>query len=480
MKGDFLELKISDISKLTDDEKKRVISFYHERTKAINKELNAFLEISTLPEELSSGPLSGVPYALKDNILARGTRTTCASNILKNYESPYDATVTIRLKNAGAVLLGKTNLDEFAMGSSTENSAFGPTRNPWDLNRMPGGSSGGSAAAVAAGMVPFALGSDTGGSVRQPAAFCGVVGYKPTYGLVSRYGLVAFASSLDQIGPITRCTEDAYTVLRTIAGKDPQDATTVHRKIDFREDKLPEIDLKDIRIAIPADALEFSGLDERVKSRFLEFVERLKRKGAWVSFVELGILKYVVATYYLIAPGEASSNLSRYDGVRYGSRTRDDNYETMIKRNRDSGFGDEVKRRILLGTFTLSSAYYDAYYRRALKMRKMISERIEQVLDTHDFILNPTAPALPGKLGEISDPLSYYLMDIYTIPANLTGGPAISIPIDPVEGLPVGIQLLGKRFADVKLLSTAKVLESISSAYNDKGLVKISERWLHV
>ena len=479
MKGDFLDLKIAELSKLSTDEKREVLSFFHERIVAFNSELNAFLEILPIPDSLSSGSLSGVPYALKDNILARGTRTTCASNILKSYLSPYDATVTARLKNTGAVLLGKTNLDEFAMGSSTEKSAFGPTKNPWDLSRIPGGSSGGSAAAVAAGLVPFALGSDTGGSVRQPAAFCGVVGYKPSYGLVPRYGLVAFASSLDQIGPLTRCVDDAFTVFKTIAGRDINDATTVNGKIDLRAKELPEADLKGLKIAIPSDALDFEGLDERVKSRFLEFIERLAEKGAEVSFVELGILKYVVATYYLIAPGEASSNLSRYDGVRYGERVESENYEEMIKKNRDTGFGDEVKRRILLGTFTLSSAYYDAYYRRALKIRKMISNRINEVLHEHDFILNPTTPTLPGKFGEIGDPLSYYLMDIYTIPANLAGTPAISIPVDPVDELPVGIQLMGRRYADLELLSTAKQMEKLSGAYNN-GLAKIPERWLHV
>ncbi|OAA30113.1 glutamyl-tRNA amidotransferase [Kosmotoga arenicorallina S304] len=479
MKRDFLNYKIAELSELQDDAKRKAIAYFHERITAFNPELNAFLEVLPLSANYSSGSLSGIPYALKDNILARGTRTTCASDILKDYISPYDATVTARLKAEGAVLMGKTNLDEFAMGSSTENSAFGPSKNPWDLNRIPGGSSGGSAAAVAAGLVPFALGSDTGGSVRQPAAFCGVVGYKPSYGLVSRYGLVAFASSLDQIGPLTRCVDDAYAVFKTIARKDINDATTINNGVNLKANDLPKIDLKGIRIAVPSDALDFEGLDERVKSRFLEFVERLTEKGAKVSFIELGILKYVVATYYLIAPGEASSNLSRYDGVRYGERVESENYEEMIKKNRDIGFGDEVKRRILLGTFTLSSAYYDAYYRRALKIRRIISDRINKVLQEHDFILNPTTPTLPGKIGEISDPLTYYLMDIYTIPANLAGMPAISVPIDPVDGLPVGVQFMGKRLSDLQLLSVAKEAEKLSGAY-ENGLAKLPERWLHV
>lgn len=465
MSDNPLKLSLSKIKELSDS-----VSFYKNRIDKYNPLLNAFVQVSPAPRERST-----FPYALKDNILALGTRTTCASRLLFNYESPYDSTVTERLKEAGGTLLGKTNLDEFAMGSSTENSAFGPSRNPWDLERIPGGSSGGSAAAVAAGLTPFALGSDTGGSVRQPASMCGIVGFKPTYGLVSRYGLVAFASSLDQIGPLTRSVQDAMDVMGLIAGVDRRDSTTLESELSFSRELTGN--LRGLRFAVPSQMLDYPGLDDRVKSIFIAFIERMREAGARVETVSLPSLKYAVATYYLIAPAEASSNLSRYDGVRFGPRQPADDFQQLINSNRDEGFGKEVKRRILLGTFTLSAAYYDAYYRKAMRTRASMVRELNRVLSDYDFILNPASPILAPKIGEISDPLTYYLMDIYTIPANVAGLPSLSLPIDPVENLPTGILLTGKRFQDVELLDAASGLEKMSPAYED-GLTRIPERWL--
>ncbi len=463
-----LRVRLSKIKSM-----KNALSFYRKRIEKYNHLLNAFLHF---PEGTGSDDYEdGFPFALKDNILALGTKTTCASKILKEYRSPYDATVSERLRSCGGIILGKTNLDEFAMGSSTENSAFGPSKNPWDLARIPGGSSGGSAAAVAAGLSPFALGSDTGGSVRQPAAMCGIVGFKPTYGLVSRYGLVAFASSLDQIGPMTRCSQDATDVMAMIAGQDPMDSTSVENPIYF--DRVLEGNLKGLKVAVPLEMLNYPGLEDGVKSSFLSMVEKLRESGVTVDDISVPSVRYAVATYYLIAPAEASSNLSRYDGVKYGSRQSKGNYDEMVNSNRDTGFGDEVKRRILLGTFTLSAAYYDAYYRKALKTRRLMARELNSVLKDYDYILNPASPILAPKIGEISDPLSYYLMDIYTIPANIAGLPSVSVPIDPVAGLPVGILLTGRRFSDFDLLDKASGIERLSSAF-ENGLSKIPERWL--
>ncbi|MDI3524019.1 MULTISPECIES: Asp-tRNA(Asn)/Glu-tRNA(Gln) amidotransferase subunit GatA [unclassified Kosmotoga] len=474
MPNKFLRMKIKELVNLKD--KESIFRFFNDRINTYNDELNAFTEIIPDPDRTSGeGPLNGIPYALKDNILARGTKTTCGSKILSNYKSVYDATVTKRLRDSGAILMGKTNMDEFAMGSSTEFSAFGPSKNPWDANRVPGGSSGGSAAAVAAGLVPFALGSDTGGSIRQPAAFCGVVGYKPSYGLVSRYGLVAFASSLDQIGPITRCVDDAVEVAKVIIGFDPDDSTTIEHPLNF-ENEEPK-DLTGLKFALPGEMIEYPGLQESVKEVFMKMVESIEKAGGIVEKVSIPSLKYVVATYYLIAPGEASSNLSRYDGIRYGQRKDADRYEEVVNQSRDFGFGDEVKRRILLGTFTLSAAYYDAYYRKALRVRKLISKEINEILSKYDFVINPTSPIVAPKIGEISDPLTYYLMDIYTIPANLAGLPAISLPAGAYEGLPVGFQMMARRFEDVRMLNTARILEKLSPSYDENGLARIAERW---
>jgi len=462
-----LKLRLSEIRGL-----RGAFSFYRNRIERFDKDLKAFLQVLQ-----SSGEETGhsFPYALKDNILALGTRTTCSSRILENYESSYDATVTCKLKESGGHLLGKTNLDEFAMGSSTENSAFFTSRNPWDLTRIPGGSSGGSAAAVAAGLTPFALGSDTGGSVRQPAAMCGIVGFKPTYGLVSRYGLVAFASSLDQIGPMTRCAQDAADVMNIISGHDVKDSTTMKSSFSFNIDL--KSDVKGLRMAVPEEMLDYPGLEDGVKVSFMDAVEELKRAGAVVEKISIPSVKYAVATYYLIAPAEASSNLSRFDGIRFGPRHEAADYDGLVSRNRDLGFGREVKRRILLGTFTLSATYYDAYYRKALRTRRLMANELKAVLTEFDFILNPSSPVVAPVIGEISDPLSYYLMDIYTIPANVAGLPSISVPIAPVDGLPAGMLLTGGRFSDVKLLEAASFIEGFSPAY-EGGLTRISERWV--
>ncbi len=416
----------------------------------LDEKVNAFLTIVNNPE-IPSGPYSGVPIAVKDNITTEGIRTTCGSKILENFVPPYDATVVKKLKKAGFVIVGKTNMDEFAMGSTTENSAFFPTKNSRDLERVPGGSSGGSAAAVASGMVPVALGSDTGGSIRQPASLTGVFGFKPTYGLVSRYGLVAYASSLDQIGPLATSTEDIATVMDIISGKDEMDSTTADVKLDFKRFK--EINLSEKSVAIVKEMMEYEGLDEDVAKKFDEFVKILEKIGLKVREISLPSIKYSVATYYIIAPAEVSSNLARFDGIRYGLRITGENLKELYLKTRNTGFGEEVKRRILLGTFTLSAAYYDAYFDKAQRVRRKISEEIYDALSENEFIISPTSPIVAPKIGEKTDPLSLYLMDFYTIPANLAGIPAISVPFGESNDLPVGMQIMGGRFKDVEVLS---------------------------
>ncbi len=453
MPENFLNKKIREMECI--NKKGNIFSFFLNRAKKYDEKIKAFLEILNYKD--------AIPYGLKDNILCIGTKTTCGSQLLKNYNSTYNATVVENLRKYGFEPLGKTNMDEFAMGSSTENSSFFPTRNPWDTERIPGGSSGGSAASVASGLVPFAIGSDTGGSIRLPAAMCGIVGYKPSYGLVSRYGLVAFGSSLDQIGPFTRCVEDTHSVIKMIASKDEKDSTSEN----FEIKDLVATDLKKIRIAIPREMVDYEGLDEGVKESFYLFIEELKKNGVKINYVNIPSLKYVIATYYLIAPGEASSNLSRYDGVRYGKRNDKSNYEDMVNMFRDSGFGIEVKRRILLGTFTLSSAYYDAYYRKALKVRRIIKNEIDKIFENNDFIINPTSPVIAPHLNQITDPLTYYLMDYYTISANLIGAPAISLPIKRVENMPVGLHIMSKRFMDNELLSFANRIQNLSPSFKN-------------
>ncbi len=411
-----------------------------------------------------NAPLAGVPVALKDNLCTRGIRTTASSRILERYVPPYDATVVARLEAAGAVIVGKTNCDEFAMGSSNENSAFGPTRNPWSLDRTPGGSSGGSAAAVAAGMTPLALGSDTGGSVRQPAAMCGVVGLKPTYGRVSRYGLIAFGSSLDQIGPLTRTVGDAAVVLAVMAGEDPADATSAPEPV---ADYAAAIDagggdLRAARIGVPRVLLE--GVDQDVRRAFDAALEVLSARGATLVDTALPHAQHAIAVYYLVATAEASSNLARYDGVRYGFRAAGDELRAMYARTRAQGFGPEVKRRIMLGTYVLSAGYYDAYYLKAQQVRTLILRDYEQAFSGSgavDVIAMPTSPTPAFRLGErVSDPLQMYLADIFTVSANLAGLPAISVPCGFSESrLPIGLQLTGRRFDETTLLRVADAYE---------------------
>ncbi len=405
------------------------------------------------------GLLAGMPAAIKDNINTKGITTTCGSKILSNYEPVYDATVMKRLFASDAVMVGKTNMDEFAMGSSTENSGFHPTHNPWNLDHVPGGSSGGSAAAVSAGEVYFALGSDTGGSVRQPAAYCGVVGLKPTYGLVSRFGLVAFASSLDQIGPLTKNVEDSAYVLQSIAGYDEHDSTSANVAIPDYISALSG-DVKGLKIGVPSEYLG-EGLNPHVKERIMEALRVLEKLGAVWEEVSLPHSDYAIATYYLIAPAEASSNLARYDGVRYGVRT--DSAENLIdlyKKTRSEGFGEEVKRRIMLGTYALSSGYYDAYYVKAQKVRTLIKQDFEKVFEKYDVIIGPSAPTTAFKIVEkTEDPLTMYLNDIYTIPVNLAGIPAISVPCGLVDGMPVGLQIIGKAFDESTILRVAHAFE---------------------
>ena len=390
----------------------------------------------------------------------KGVKTTCCSKILENYVAPYDATVVEKLKNEGIISLGKLNMDEFAMGSSTENSALQKTFNPWNLNCVPGGSSGGSAAAVAANEVPWALGSDTGGSIRQPASLCGVVGLKPTYGLVSRYGLVAYASSLDQIGPITKDVTDCAILLNLIAGHDEKDSTSEDRpKVDYL--KALKGDVKGLKIAVPKEFFG-EGINEEVKKKLQEAIDTYKKLGAIVEEVSLNIAEYALATYYIVACAEASSNLGRFDGIRYGYRAK--NYKDLkelFRNSRSEGFGPEVKRRIILGTYVLSSGYYDAYYKKAQQVRTLVKNEFDRVLKDHDVILTPTSPTTAFKIGEKTDnPLEMYLADICTVSVNVAGLPGISLPcgIDK-EGLPIGMQLIGNRFEEETLLNFAYTFE---------------------
>lgn len=426
------------------------------------------------------GTLDGISIVVKDNILVEGHFATAGSKILEGYVASYDATIVDRLKKTGAIILGKTNMDEFAMGSSTEHSAFGPTKNPLDAERVPGGSSGGSAAAVAQGFAPLALGTDTGGSIRQPAAFCGVVGMKPTYGRVSRSGLVAMASSLDQAGPLARTVEDAELVFEAIEGKDVHDATT-HQD---RQDRVTEVDIQKLRVGVPKEYFT-EGLDPRIKEAVEKAVQVLENKGASIKEVSLPHSPHALAVYYIIMPSEASANLARYDGIRYGASTLrsselagsdpagagsawPSDFWNVYFETRQQFFGDEVKRRIMLGTFTLSSGYYDAFYVKAQKVRSRIKDDFDAVFEEVDVLVTPTAPTLPFKLGDkTEDPLSMYLADIYTVSANLTGIPGISVPFGLIEEggktFPAGVQLLGPAFSDERLFSIAKSIESADS-----------------
>ena len=404
------------------------------------------------------GPLAGVPIAIKDNMCTHGIETTCSSKILEGWKPPYDATVITRLRTAGAVIVGKTNMDEFAMGSSTENSAFGSTRNPCDVSRVPGGSSGGSAAAVAAGFSPVSLGSDTGGSIRQPAAMCGVVGVKPTYGLVSRYGLVAYASSLDQIGPFATTVADAALLTEVIGGHDPMDSTSIPL---VSPSLLPSVSqgVAGMRIGRVTDLP--AGAEPEVVARLDQAFAALQAAGATIVDITLPSLSYALTAYYLIAPAEASSNLARFDGVRFGLRVNAADTNSMYGATRAAGFGDEVKRRIMLGTYALSAGYYDAYYGKALKVRRLIAQDFERAYEQVDAILTPTSPVVAFKFGDkVDDPMSMYLCDIYTIPTNLAGHPAMSVPFGTgAHGLPVGIQVLAPALGEQAMFRVGGALE---------------------
>ena len=411
-------------------------------------------------------PLGGIPIAIKDNINLLGQPCTCASNILaESFISPYDATVIERIKEAGGIIVGKANQDEFAMGSSNEYSAFGATKNPVNPEHVPGGSSGGSAAAVASGLVDYALGSDTGGSIRQPAGFCGVVGLKPTYGRVSRYGLTAFASSLDQIGPITRTVKQSAELLQVIAGKDPHDATSAEVEIDDYVAKLNDDSVK--TIGVPYHLLQ-EGLDPEVKLRIEEAIELLKKDGKKIKEIQLPYLKYSIAAYYILATAEASSNLARFDGVRYGARENVEvnSINEFYAKNREAGFGPEVKRRIMLGTYVLSSGYYDAYYAKAQKVRRLIYEDFQKTYKEVDAIILPACPTPAFKIGElVNDPMAMYLSDIFTVSINIAGIPGISVPVGNTKaGLPVGMQILGNLYEESRILQLAQRVETLQNS----------------
>lgn len=429
-----------------------------------------------IDEGILTGPLAGVPVAIKDNMCMEGMLTTCSSKILSNFKPIFTATAVEKLEQAGAVVIGKTNMDEFAMGSTTETSYYGETKNPWDLNRVPGGSSGGSAAAVAAEEVPYALGSDTGGSIRQPASFCGVTGIKPTYGRVSRYGLIAYGSSLDQIGPLAKDVTDCATILEVICGKDEKDSTSVEEKdCDFTNALVD--DVKGMKIGIPRDYLG-EGLDSQVKDAVLRAAQKLEEKGAIVEEFDLSLVEYAIPAYYIIASAEASSNLERFDGVKYGYRTPEyTDLHNMYKKTRSEGFGAEVKRRIMLGSFVLSSGYFDAYYMKALRTKALIKQAFDKAFEKYDVILGPVAPTTALKLGEsLSNPIQMYLGDIYTVSVNLAGLPGISLPCGyDKDGLPIGLQLLGKHFDEKTIIRAAysfeQTMDGKRSAYvEERGL----------
>lgn len=444
-----------------------------QRIDSVDKKIKAFVLINRNGKcENGNGKLAGIPVAIKDNICVNGEDTTCGSRILKGFKPPYDATVIKRLKKEGAVLLGKANMDEFAFGSSCETSCYGPTRNPWDLERIPGGSSGGSAAAVAAGEAVMALGSDTGGSIRQPASLCGVVGLKPTYGRVSRYGLIAFASSLDQIGPITKTVKDAALMLSVIAGYDDMDSTSVDLPVPDYTKSLVK-DVKGLRIGVPKEYF-IEGIDKEVEKCVRSGIDILKDLGAKIIDISLPHTQYAVSTYYIVAPAEASSNLARFDGVQYGFRAEDaDNLIDMYIKTRSKGFGNEAKRRILLGTYCLSTGYYDAYYLKAQKVRTKIKEDFDEAFKVCDCIITPTSPTPAFKIGEkTQDPLSMYLSDIFTISANLAGIPAISIPCGfSGNNLPIGLHILAKPFDEETIFRVAYTFEQNTDHHTKKPVL---------
>jgi aspartyl-tRNA(Asn)/glutamyl-tRNA(Gln) amidotransferase subunit A len=421
-----------------------------------------------LKTEANPHSFLGIPIAVKDNFLTRGTRTTCASKILANFIPPYDSTTVRKLRTSGAIIIGKTNLDEFAMGSSVENSAFFPTHNPWDTSRVPGGSSGGSAAAVAANQCIVALGTDTGGSIRQPAAFCGIVGLKPTYGRVSRYGIIAFASSMDQVGPMTKDVRDSALMLEAIASHDPADSTSANRPVLSYSASLTE-DVKGLRLGIPKEYF-VSGIQPEVERAVRNAIRELEKNGAVINEISLPHTDHAVAVYYIVATAEASSNLARYDGIRYGHRARARDLTETYMLSRAEGFGPEVKRRIMLGTYALSAGYYDAYYLKAQKVRALIKKDFDEAFKSCDAIITPTAPTTAFKIGEkIQDPLQMYLSDIYTISVNLAGLPALSLPCGfDTEGLPIGMQIIGKHFDESTILGIAYAYEQSTDWHKRK------------
>ena len=444
---------------------------YLDKIKRENKKFNAFLTITDklaleqakkvdgkIARKEKIGSLEGIPIAIKDNILVEGHRTTAGSKILENYIAPYDATVIKKLKKAGVVILGKTNLDEFGMGSSTENSAFGVVKNPHDITRVPGGSSGGSAAAVAANQCVVALGSDTASSIRQPASLCGVVGLKPTYGMVSRYGLIAMASSLDQIGPLAKIVEDAKLVFDIIKGKDPLDSTSV----DLKNENW-KLKIKNLRIGIPKEYFA-EGIDKEVKEKVEEAIEEFKKTGAEIKDVSLPYTQYALAVYHIIMPAEVSANLARYDSIKYGYKKQGKDLLDQYLKTRAQGFGNEVRRRIILGTYILSAGYKDAYYNKAQKVRVLLEKDFKDIFKKVDILLTPTSPTPAFKIGEKQDPLSMYLADIYTAPANIGNVSAISVPCGKVNALPVGLQIIGPQFQDDLILEVAKTYGHISKS----------------
>lgn len=463
----------------TGDLKVRDVALsYMERIKEIDPTIHAFLALNEnrLEERITevetgiregryTGPLAGVPVAVKDNICTKGLPTTCASKMLEDFVPAYDAEAVMRMEAEGMILLGKTNMDEFAMGSTTETSYFQITVNPWNKNHVPGGSSGGSCAAVAAGETPLALGSDTGGSIRQPSSYCGVCGLKPTYGRVSRYGLIAFASSLDQIGPVGKTVGDCAALFEMIAGKDAKDSTSSNHPLENGKD-LVSGSLRGMRIGIPEELAD--GIDAEVKKAILDAAQVMKENGAQVETFSLGLTDYLIPAYYIIACAEASSNLERFDGVKYGHRSKDaTELHEMYRKSRQEGFGAEVKRRILLGSFVLSSGYYDAYYLKALKAKALIKQEFNKAFEQYDCILAPAAPSTAPKVGiSLSDPLKMYLSDIDTVAVNLCGLPAISVPCGmDSKGLPIGMQVIGDLFQEKKILKAAAAYEALRGAF---------------
>jgi aspartyl-tRNA(Asn)/glutamyl-tRNA(Gln) amidotransferase subunit A len=455
------------------DSSEEIVAEYLERI--VSSKLNAYITVAKesalsrareIDSESNDGPLAGIPVAIKDNISTKGILTTCASKILTGYVPPYDAHVIERLKEAGAVIIGKTNMDEFAMGTSTETSSYGSTKNPWDMGRVPGGSSGGSAAAVAGDEAPLALGSDTGGSVRCPASFCGIVGLKPTYGVISRYGLIAYANSLEQIGPFATNVRDVAVLFDVVAGYDARDSTSVNREVNYSS--ALSNDVSGLKIGVPEEYFG-EGTDEKVEKAVWGAIHKLEDLGACRTEVRMPHTKYALAAYYIIAMSEASSNLARFEGMRYGLRTEDSDWHTTFSQVRAAGFGDEVKRRIILGTYALSAGYHDKYYLKALKVRTLIKQDFEQAFKNVDVLIAPTMPYPAFKLGEkIGDPLSLYLADVDTVPINLAGVPSISVPCGFSEGMPIGMQVIGKHFDEATILRAAYTFEENTDFHNKR------------